>query len=72
MSWMVTQLYRGVASRPTRGRRAAHLSMAGLQSGGEGSSLPREAHSVRTSPWIRTRRLQQQHQQQHQQQSVTF
>ena len=28
MSWMVTQLYSVVASRPTRGQRGAHLSVA--------------------------------------------
>ena len=37
MSWMVTQLYSDVASRPTLGRRAARLSAARLQSAGAGS-----------------------------------
>ena len=39
MSWMATQLYSGVASRPTRGRRATRLSVARLQSAGAGSGL---------------------------------
>ena len=34
MSRMVTQLYSDVASRPTRGRQAARLSLARLQSDG--------------------------------------
>ena len=37
MSSMATQLYSDGASRPTRGRRAARLSMARLQSTGAGS-----------------------------------
>ena len=36
MSWMVTQLYSDVASRPTRGRS---LSVTRLQSVGAGSGL---------------------------------
>ena len=56
MSWMVTQLYSDVASRPTRSRRAAVLSVTGLQPAGAGSGLD----TKRTSPWIRTRGLQQQ------------
>ena len=39
MSWIVTQLYSDVASRPTRDRRAARVSVARLQSAGAGSSL---------------------------------
>ena len=39
MSWMVTERYSDVASCPTRGRRAALLSVARLQSAGVGSGL---------------------------------
>ena len=40
MSWTVThQLYTDVASNPARGRRAAHLSVARLQSAGAGWGL---------------------------------
>ena len=39
MSWMVTQLYSVVASRPTRGQRAAHLSVARLQQQSSGAGL---------------------------------
>ena len=39
MSWMVTQLYRDVASHPTRSRPAARLSVARPQSAGAGSAL---------------------------------
>ena len=46
MSWMVTQLYSDVASRPTRGRRAAHLSVARLQSAAAGSNLLEAKRSV--------------------------
>ena len=36
MSWMVTQRYSDVSSRLTRGRRAARLSVATLQTAGAG------------------------------------
>ena len=39
MSWIVAQLYSDVALRPTRGRRAARLCVARLQSVGPGSGL---------------------------------
>ena len=39
MSWMVTQLYSVVASRPTCGQRAAHLSVARLQQQSAGVGL---------------------------------
>ena len=39
MSWIVTQRYIDVAARPTRGRRAARLSMARLQLAGAGSGV---------------------------------
>ena len=39
MSWMVTQLYSDVASRPTCSRRTTPLSVARLQSAGAGSGL---------------------------------
>ena len=58
MSWMVTQLqlYRVVASRQTRGPRAARLSVARQQQLARvWAWRPREAHSTRTSRWIRTR-----------------
>ena len=39
MSWMVTQLYSVVASRPTLGPRAAHLSVARPQQKSAGAGL---------------------------------
>ena len=52
MSWMVAQLYIVVASRPTRGQREAHLSVARLQL--IINMRPIGAHSVRASRWVRT------------------
>ena len=68
MSWMVTQLYSDVVSRPTRGRRVFPCSHYNRLARAR-AWRPREAHSARISPWLCTRRHVQQ--QQHQQ-SVTL
>ena len=74
MSWMVTQLYSVIASCPTRGQRAAHLSVAKLQqSAGAGLGLETKrsalgAHlSVDMYSQTTAAATQQQHQQQQQQ-----
>ena len=54
MSWMGTQLYSGVASRPTRSRRVASLSVARLQSAGAGSDLETKRSALGAHPSVRT------------------
>ena len=54
VSWMVTQLDSDVASRPTRSRREARLSVARLQSAGAGSGLETKRSALGTHLFVDT------------------